>query len=124
MKKIFTEKACAPAGHYSQGILKNGFLFVSGQMGYDPVTDKIAPTVAGETTVALQNIKDIVEAAGGSITDIAKLTVFISDIGLWDEVNTAYAQFFGDHKPARAIIPCGSFGAEGHIEIEATAVIG
>ncbi len=123
MEKIFSDKLPMPAGHYSHGVLHNGFLFVSGQTGFDYSTNKVADTIAGEATTALSNMKLIIEAAGGKIENVTKVTIFISNMDYWEEVNAAYKAFFGDHKPARAIIPCGSFGDEEHLELEAIAAI-
>ncbi|MCB0688371.1 MAG: RidA family protein, partial [Saprospiraceae bacterium] len=86
MKKIFTEKAPAPGGHYSQATKQAGFIFVSGQLPINPETgEKIFGNIEMQTSQVLKNMLAIVEAAGANLEDIMKVTVYISDIELWAE---------------------------------------
>ncbi|HMM11124.1 MAG TPA: RidA family protein [Bacteroidales bacterium] len=122
MQYIHTSNAPAPAGHYSQAVVHNGLVFVSGQLSIDPVSRRPLHLGAGEQLkLALENLERIVIAAGSSRQKILKCTVFVADISLWPEANEAYAAFFGDHKPARSIVPTGSLHHGLLVEVEAIA---
>jgi 2-iminobutanoate/2-iminopropanoate deaminase len=122
MKQISTDKAPLPAGHYAQAIVHNNTVYVSGQLPIDPQTgEKRVGSVEKQTEQALRNLFAIVESAGSSKDRILKTTVYISDIGLWDRVNAVYAEMFGDHRPARAVVPTRELHFGFQIEIEAVA---
>jgi 2-iminobutanoate/2-iminopropanoate deaminase len=124
IRKIETPEAPSPAGHYSQGTIFNNIVFISGQLPVVPGTgEKILGSIEEQTTQVLKNIKSIVEAAGSSIDQVLKVTVYISDISLWGSVNNVYSEFFGTHKPARAIIPVKELHHGFMIEMEAIAAI-
>jgi len=124
MKEIMTDKAPRPAGHYSQGIAHNNVLYVSGQLPIDPQTgEKRVGSIEEQTERALKNVFEIVDAAGGSKDRILKTTVYISNIALWDRVNAVYATMFGDHRPARAVVPTRDLHFGFQIEIEAIAAL-
>ena len=124
INKILTTNAPVPAGHYSQAVVYNGMIFISGQIPIVPSTgEKLTGPIEEQTLQVLQNIKAIVEASGSEISKIIKVTVYISDIELWGEVNKVYAAFFGDHKPARAIVPVKDLHYGCKIEMEAIAVL-
>jgi 2-iminobutanoate/2-iminopropanoate deaminase len=92
-------------GAYSDGVVANGFLFVSGQAATDFKTSKfILGTVEEETHRTLQNIKAIVEAAGASMEDVVKCTVHLADINEFDRYNKVYAEYFPGVKPARTTV--------------------
>jgi 2-iminobutanoate/2-iminopropanoate deaminase len=125
MKAIETENAPSPGGHYSQGVTHGGFLFVSGQLPIDPATgEKKTGPIEEQTRQTLDNVLAIVRAAGGDKANVVKTTVFVSDIALWSRVNDVYAEFFGDHRPARAVVPVTELHHGFLIEIEAVAAIG
>ena len=122
MKTISTSHAPAPAGHYSQAVLTGGLLFVSGQLPVDPQTRKlVSASIEEETIRTLTNVRHIVEAAGVSITDVVKVTIYVADIADWPRINEAYAGFFGDHRPARVVVPVGPLHHGARIEVEAVA---
>ena len=124
MKKTFTPNAPKPAGHYSQAIAHNGMVYVSGQLPIDPETgEKRISSIEEQTEQALKNVAAILNAANSDLNHVVKTTVYISDIQLWDRVNTVYANFFGDHKPARAVVPTRDLHFGFQIEIEAIAAI-
>lgn len=121
---IKTDKAPAPAGHYSQGVQASGFLFVSGQLPITPEGCKLIDAPIDEqVTQCLANIEAIVETAGGSKHSISKINIYLADMNLWDQVDKVYAPFFGDHKPARAVVPASPLHFGFLVEIDATAVI-
>ena len=110
-------------GAYSAGILMDGWLYISGQGPLDLATgDVLHGTIEAETLLTLSHIKKIIEAAGGSIDDIVKCTVHLSDIKDFEKYNAAYASFFTGIKPARTTVQSVLF--EGiKIEIDAIARI-
>ena len=123
MKKIVPEKIAAPGGHYTPGILSNGILYVSGQLPINEEGNKFLGSIEEQTLQVLLNMRYIVEAAGGTIEDVAQVTIYISDGKYWADVNKVYADFFGDHKPARAIVPVKELHFGFLIELAAIADI-
>ena len=124
MKKIQTDKAPNPAGHYSQAVVHNGMVFVSGQIPIDPLTgEKITGSIEDQTAQVLKNLTAILEASGSSLAQVLKVTVYITDISLWGKVNEVYSQVFGEHKPARAIVPTRDLHYGFKIEVEAIATV-
>jgi len=122
MEKIFTPNAPKPAGHYSQAIIHDKVVYVSGQLPIEPVTGEKRPgSIEEQTEQVLKNLAEIIKAAGSDINKVIKTTVYISDIQLWDRVNSAYSQFFGEHRPARAVVPIKKLHFGFDIEIEAIA---
>ncbi len=122
MKKIFTPNAPKPVGHYSQAIVHDNVVYVSGQLPIDPVSGEMRlGTIEEQTEQALKNLAEILKAAGTDINKVIKTTVYISDIQLWDRVNNVYSKFFGEHRPARAIVPTKELPHGINIEIEAIA---
>ncbi len=121
---IFTKDAPLPAGHYSQGIKYGDLIYVSGQLPIDPKTGKPAETrIEDQVKRALLNVKAILESGGSSIENVLKTTVYISDISLWNRVNKTYSEFFGDNRPARAVVPVKELHFGLSVEIEAIGFI-
>ncbi len=120
----FTSNAPRPAGHYSQSIEFNGLLFVSGQLPIDPLSDdrSVGP-IEDQARQVLKNLRSIVDDAGSSMDGILKVTIYISDMTLWGAVNAIYTEYFGDHKPARAIVPVNELHYGYQIELEAIAAV-
>ena len=123
MKSIFTGKAPTPAGHYSQATIAGGFVFVSGQLPIDPKSGEIHDYIEEQTGQVLSNLENILVEAGSSLQKVVKVTVYISDISLWGKVNEIYSQRFGNHKPARAMVPTRDLHFGCLIEIEAIAEV-
>lgn len=124
MKAISTPDAPAPAGHYSQAIVHDGFVFVSGQLPIDPRTRRPHEgSIEEQTRVALENVASILRAANSGIEQVLKTTVYISDIELWPRVNETYAAFFGEHRPARAVVPTRELHFGCLVEIDAIAAV-
>lgn len=124
MKTISTSAAPTPAGHYSQAVVHGDTVYVSGQLPVDPNTgEKCTGTIEQQTEQALRNLAEILNAAGSGIERVIKTTVYISDIELWSRVNAVYAEFFGDHRPARAVVPTRDLHFGFKIEIEAIALV-
>jgi len=123
MKFVFTEKAPAPAGHYSQAVVHNGLVYVSGQL---PVVPGGGPRPAGieaQAQQALANLAAVLKGAGSALDRVLKVTVYVSDISLWDQFNAVYAGVFGDHRPARAVVPTRDLHFGFLVEIDAVAAL-
>lgn len=124
MKKIFTDQAPAPAGHYSQAIVHNGFVFVSGQIPLDPKTREVVPGgIEFQVRQTIENVRQILQAAGSNLDLVIKVNISITDGQLWGEVNRVFADCFGDHRPARAVIPCGDLRDGVLLEMEVVAAM-
>jgi 2-iminobutanoate/2-iminopropanoate deaminase len=119
---VSTQDAPTPAGHYSQAVVYNGLVFVAGQLAIDPRTgEKRLGSIEEQTEQALKNVGSILKAAGSDLSRVLKMTVYISDIGLWGRVNEVYARVLGEHRPARAVIPTKELHHGFLIEIDAVA---
>lgn len=125
MKTITTDNALKPSGHYSQAIAYNGLIYTSGQLAFDHETgEKRQGSIEEETRQVLTNMELVLKEAGSSREKVLKTTLYLSDIALWDRVNRVYADFFGDHKPARSVVPThGELHFGFHVELEAVAAL-
>lgn len=124
MKEIVTENAPKAVGHYSQGITDDGLIFVSGQIAANPNTGElVVDSIEAQTEQALRNVEAVLLAGGSDLNHVLKMTVFVSEMDHWAAVNETYKKVLGEHRPARAIIPVGSFGGGLKIEIEAIAKV-
>lgn len=113
-----------PTGHYSPAVVHNDLVYVSGQLPIDPVTGQHETgDIAAQTRLVLNNLKRILEASGSAIDHVLQVTVYTSDVSLWGEINRLYAEFFGNHKPARAVVPTAPLHYGFLIEIAAVAAI-
>jgi 2-iminobutanoate/2-iminopropanoate deaminase len=125
MQVVSTCNAPAPAGHYSQAIVHGGVVYVAGQLPIDPQTgEKRTGSIEEQAEQALRNVAAILRAAGSGLDRVLKVTVYVSDIALWDRVNAVYARVFGDHRPARAVVPTRDLHYGFQVEIEAIAAVG
>jgi 2-iminobutanoate/2-iminopropanoate deaminase len=123
MKLIHTHRAPQPAGHYSQAVVHGDTVYVAGQLPIDPESgEKCLGSIEEQTEQVLKNLSAILEAAGSGLDRVVKVTLYVSDISLWGGVNTVYAAFFGDHRPARAVVPTRELHHGFLIEVEAIAV--
>lgn len=124
LKPILTADAPQPGGHYSQAIIHDRTIYVAGQLPINPATgEKVLDSIEAQTLQVLNNVAAIVRAAGSDINRIIKMTVYVSDIALWGKVNQVYAEFFGTHRPARAVVPVKELHHGFLIEIEAVAAL-
>lgn len=119
---IFTEKAPAALGPYSQAIEANGFVFASGQIGLDPATGQAPEGVEAQAEQALTNLAAVLEAAGTSLDQVVKTTVFIQNMNDFAAINAVYAKFFTKDCPARSCVEVAKLPKGLLIEVEAIAV--
>jgi 2-iminobutanoate/2-iminopropanoate deaminase len=121
-KPVQTEKAPKPIGPYSQAIIENGFVFVSGQGAINPGTGQIERGDArSETKRVFDNIKAILDAAGSSLGKVVKCNVYLRDINDFQAMNEVYATYFEAPYPARTTIQAGALPAGIAVEIEVIA---
>jgi len=124
VKIIFTKSAPEPAGHYSQAVVHNNTVYVSGQLPIDPVSgEKKTGAIEEQTEQVLKNLAEILRAAGSDMNHVLKVTVFIADMSLWERLNAVYARFFGEHRPARTVAPTPNLHHGFQVEIDAIAAI-
>lgn len=124
-KVISTSKAPAAIGAYSQAVLVDRTIYVSGQIGMDPSSGQLVPGgVAEEAKQALKNLGEILKAAGCDFTNVVKTTVLLADINDFGTVNEIYKTYFQGNLPARAAYQVAALPKGSRIEIEAIAVQG
>jgi 2-iminobutanoate/2-iminopropanoate deaminase len=124
LRPILTPNATQPGGHYAQAMVHGDIVYVSGQLGFEPKLST-PELVSFEQQVrnCLGNLKAILDDAGSSMNLVIRTTVYISDVALWTEVNAIYADVFGDHRPARTIVPCNTLHHGFQVEIDAMAAL-
>jgi 2-iminobutanoate/2-iminopropanoate deaminase len=122
---IMTEKAPKALGPYSVANVCGQFVFTAGQLGLDPATNELAPGgVEAETRQALKNIQHVLEAAGSSLKQVVKTTVFLRDMSDFAKMNAIYAEFFTENFPARSTVQVAALPRAGAVEIETIACLG
>lgn len=121
---VTTDKAARPIGPYSQAIKANGFVFVAGEKGIDPRTNRIVPGgIAAETRQTLENVKVILEAAGSSFDLAVATTVYLVDIADFAAMNEVYAEYFQVNPPGRTTVAVSALPAGARVEITVTALL-
>jgi 2-iminobutanoate/2-iminopropanoate deaminase len=120
---ISTEKGPKAIGPYSQAIKAGGFVFISGQVAFDPATSQIVEgDVARQTARVLDNLKAIAEAAGTSLDKTVKATVYLKDMGEFVAMNEVYAKYFPANPPARATVEVARLPRDVRVEIDLIAL--
>ena len=123
-KVIQTEKAPKAIGPYSQAIQAGDFLFHSGQIPLDPKTGELVKgDIRQQTQRVLENIKGILESQKLGMENVVKVTLFLKDIGNFNQVNEVYATYFPSSPPARSTVEVSKLPRNAEIEIEAIALI-
>lgn len=122
LKVVHTDKAPKAVGPYSQAIKAGKFIYVSGQLPIDPSTGKmVTGGVQEETKQSLLNAKEILKIEGYDFTDVVKTTVFLDKISDFAAMNEIYAEFFKEHKPARAAFEVAALPLGANVEIQMVA---
>jgi 2-iminobutanoate/2-iminopropanoate deaminase len=123
IEQIHTASAPEAIGPYSQAVAAHSFVFCSGQLGIDPASGSLADGIENQTRQALANMKAVLEAAGSSVAQTVKTTMFLKSIGDFSAVNTVYGEFFGGHRPARSTVEVSNLPRGALVEIECTAAL-
>jgi len=122
--RISTANAPTPAGHYSQAVIHEQTVYVSGLLPVDPGTGaKVHGPIGQQTERVLLNLAAILAASGSGLDRVLKVTIYVADIGLWGDVNVAYARVFGEHRPARTVVPVKELHHGFLIELDAIAAL-
>ncbi|MBS4190175.1 RidA family protein [Bacillus sp. FJAT-49705] len=125
MEMIYTETAPKAIGPYSQAMKVNDFLFLSGQIPVNPVTNEVVEhDIIQQTNQVMKNIKAILESEGLTLENIIKTTIFIKDMSQFPIINEEYSKYFNEHKPARSTVEVSALPKNVLIEIEAIAYMG
>lgn len=123
-RAINAPAAPAAIGPYVHAVAARGLAFVSGQVPLDPSTGELVGTTPAEQAEqALRNLQAVVEAAGATLADVVRTTVYMTDLGAFAEVNEVYARFFGDHPPARAAIGVAALPVGAQVEVDAIVAL-
>ena len=110
-------------GHYSQCIEHNGVLYLSGQLPFNPETKSMSEGIVKQTEQVLRNVERILTEAGSAKDKVLQVRIYIPNVEDWGTVNSVYAEFFGNHKPARCVIPSRELHYGAKIEVEVTAFL-
>lgn len=111
----------APAGHYSHAVKHGGLVMLSGVLPSNKAPDGPMPAFAAQAGACLDYCRAILAEAGCTPNDVLSCTIYITDIGLWPECNAIYAAFFGEHRPARAVVPVPCLHHGFSLEVQMTA---
>jgi len=122
MRSVSTGSAPAAIGPYSQAVECNGVVFVSGQLPVDPMTGEMPDTPAEQARRALENVRAIVESSGCTMADCVKVTIYLTDLSAFAQVNEVYKEFFAEPYPARSCIEVSAVPKGAMLEIDAIAI--
>ncbi len=122
MNFISTDKAPSAIGPYSQGVIANGLIYTSGQIGLKPNGELIGDGVEEQTHQVLHNLQNILKAAGAELSDVIKTTIFLDDMSDFGAINEIYAVYFGEHRPARSTVAVKTLPRNVKIEIDCIAL--
>lgn len=122
MESITTDRAPAAVGPYSQAVVAGDLVFVSGQIPVDPETGDVPDDIAGQTRRALTNLGNVLGAAGSGLDRAVRVTVFVTDMSAFADVNRVYAEFFSEPYPSRSCVEVSGLPKGVKVEIDAIAV--
>ena len=121
---VTTRNAPGAIGPYSQAIKAGGLVFCSGQIPIDPQTGEfVSDVVSEQTDQVLHNLGQVLKAAGTSLDNVVKTTVFLADMNDFAEMNEVYGQFFSENKPARATVQAARLPRDAKVEIDCIAIV-
>lgn len=122
MKSIQTDKAPAALGPYSQAIRNKGFLFISGQLGIDPKTGKMANSFSEQAELVFSNLSSVLNKAEMTFNNVVKVTIYVTDLSNFPTLNNIYGRFFNEPFPARETVQVSKLPANGEVEISLIAM--
>jgi 2-iminobutanoate/2-iminopropanoate deaminase len=121
---VHTDKAPKAIGPYSQAIRTETMIYTAGQTGLDPATGElIGSTVEEQTRQVIVNLQNVIEAAGSTLGNVVKTTVFLKDMNDFSKMNAIYAEFFDQNPPARSTVAVAGLPKDGLVEIEAVVLV-
>lgn len=121
-KHVMTTEAPRPIGPYSQGVIAAGFLFLSGQIALDPVTNELVPGgIEAETERVLENLTAVLRESRLAMRDVVKTTVYLADMSEFPRMNAVYGRYFGENPPARSTIQAAGLPRGVRVEIDLIA---
>lgn len=124
IKIIHSDDAPKAVGPYSQAVLSGGMLYASGQIGLDPEAGKlVADDVDAQALQVTKNLSAVLQAAGASLSDILKVNIFLTDMADFPRVNAIYADWLGDHRPARATVAVSALPLGAVVEMDLVATV-
>lgn len=124
MRTIATPDAPRPAGHYSQAVVHGGLVHVAGQLPLDPFSGALVEGgVVPQVERTFRNLEAILDAAGSGLDRLVSVTIYVTDVALWPQVNETYARLLGDHRPARAVVPVLPLRHGALLEVQAVAAV-
>lgn len=123
MKYVATDKAAAAIGPYSQGVISGDMFYSSGQIPLKADGELVQGGIEEQTHQVFANLQAVLEEAGSSLQHVIKTTVFIKDMNDFAELNSIYASYFGDHKPARSTVEVARLPKDVKVEIEVIAKV-
>lgn len=124
MEHVKTEHAPSAIGPYSQGIIANGFLYSAGQIALDPASGQMVESeIIAQTERVMQNLENVLEAAGARWSDVVKTTVYLHDLADFPKVNEIYGRRIGDARPARSTVQVAGLPRGALVEIDLIAVL-
>jgi 2-iminobutanoate/2-iminopropanoate deaminase len=118
---VFTERAPAPIGPYSQAVQSGDFIFLSGQIGIDPATGNLSTTPEEQTLRAMENLHAVLQESGLGFGDVVQTRIYLVNISDWTTVNGIYGSYFKDGYPARATVQVAGLPKGALVEIEMVA---
>ena len=121
MDFVHSNAAPAPGGHYSQGVTANGFTFVSGMLPWPGIATQGEDNFERQVLATLSHCENVLKAAGCAPRDVVQCTAYIVGMEHWPEFNRIYAAYFGEHKPARAVVPVPELHHGSLVEIQMVA---
>jgi len=124
LRVIATEDAPAAIGPYSQAVVHDGLVYTAGQIPIDPRTGElVAGDIALQTERVLENLSAVLRAAGSSLQQVVRTTVYLRDMNEFTAMNEVYARYFADHRPARSTVQAARLPRDVSVEIDCIAVI-
>ncbi|KAA0260795.1 RidA family protein [Hafnia alvei] len=123
MKIIHSDRLPTPGGHYSPAIISGNSLYISGQLPISLTSPRPQGELAEQAQTVFNNIDILLETTGINKQHLVNVQVYLSDVALWPEFNRLYAQWIGDHRPARTVVPCSALHYGALLEMSAIAEI-